>query len=211
MILNHRQKYISWKDASNNIKVYIPKTIKNINTQNKNVSNFNQEKCGKTGIYNSRLAFNTKPQQHYRSTLDKTNCNYEYILNNKTCNEDGLCPSSLIIKRASTVIDTSYSQNTQDFLYKRGKTFNQNQTTKIKYSIHGFIDCSATIKYNNHNHMTNGPLTSSSRIAGLKYVLCNDNKMSNCKVIQQTEEKKCDKNCNYITKNSGKKIRQINS
>jgi hypothetical protein len=210
MVLNQRQKYITWKDANNNIKVFIPKTIKNINTQAKNISDFNQEKCGKIGIYNSRLAFNSKPLQHYRSTLDKTYCKYEYILINKTCQEDGLCPSSLIIKRASTVIDASYSQNTQDFLYKRGKTFNQNQTNQIKYSMHGCINYKATIKYNNNNHMTNGPLTSSARIAGLKYVLCQDNTLSNCKVIQQTEEK-CDKNCNYITKKSGKKIRQINS
>lgn len=175
IILHKKQKYVSWKDPSNVIKYNVP--ILKINSHYSNNIEC-KSNTGCSSIYNSSLAFKAKPLKHYRkSLLDNTNCHYEYLHINKTCNTD-ISQCSFVIRPSTTVIDNNYSQNHQQYLYKKGLTFNQNlpqnNIDKGSFDIIDYKDktCSGVVQYRNHKHRTNGPISGSARTASVKYQLC---------------------------------------
>tara|TARA_B100000242_G_scaffold289756_1_gene260051 strand:- start:920 stop:1711 length:792 start_codon:yes stop_codon:yes gene_type:complete len=96
------------------------------------------------------------------------NCDKE----NNNCN---------IIKRATTVLNDEYSSSSKELLYKKCKTYNQNlsfnQSTKTV--VNGTMTsstcnsdtnkCLTTFNPSNQKYQVQGPVTSSTRIAALKY------------------------------------------
>jgi hypothetical protein len=94
---------------------------------------------------------------------------YDNSLNKVICTS--LHPSSLIIKRASTVIDKKYSSSHKEYLNKKCKTFNQNLpygTRNLSNTTNGTMNncnmdkCKITYKPSN-------PVSSSTRILAAKY------------------------------------------
>jgi len=133
--------------------------------------------------------------QSYIGSLDKpgslnitsVDCNdlyqkgYEYVLNlnNVTCSNisnnsnSGNC---FIKKSASTVIDTSYCMSSKELLWKKCKTFNQNlPLTNFNTNLSSYPDCSVinnctpTFNPSNTKYQVQGPVSSSARIAALRY------------------------------------------
>jgi len=126
----------------------------NLNLFNNNIINSNQENlCYKTVDKNDP------------TNIIMQSCNY----NNK------------IIKSASTIINSNYSYNTNQYLYKRNKSYIQNLNTNIKsgiccdktltYKSGGIIKNENTNPNNNNSTNLNNQVSnsSSSRIERLKY------------------------------------------
>jgi len=85
-----------------------------------------------------------------------------------------------IIKSATTVLDSSYCSSHKELLYKKCKTFNQNlplnndidisngTTTSNKCLLDQF-NCRTTFNPSNKRYQVQGPISSSSRTAALRY------------------------------------------
>lgn len=94
-------------------------------------------------------------------------------------------PVNNIIKSASTVIDKKkiYAYNTKQYLYKKHKTFEQNYSSK---ALSGDCSCNNLTLNINHSYCgssnikTYQSITSSSRIAKLKYNTISANKTNYC-------------------------------
>ena len=100
---------------------------------------------------------------------------YEASLNKMVCTACN--PQTMIIKRATTILDKHYSSSNREYLYKKCKTFDQNalQTNEnINCNNHHF-GCNPTIKHSNKKYGTSQPISSSSRITALKYGCSNPN------------------------------------
>ena len=176
MILNNRQVYKTWKSVDN-VKMYNKPIIK------QNERSFINDNCSVRQQQNKpcgNFKFNSRPMTHYRKSLDR-DCSYveyEYILNNNIPSENlDTCFSAenLVIKRGKTNIDTNYSTSNKEYLYKKCKTFNQNLNIGRTISGDQYIspncDCSknTVYTYRNKNYYTDSPITSSTRIASIKY------------------------------------------
>lgn len=116
---------------------------------------------------------------HFLQNLDTDphpgDWSYDTCLNKMVCTACN--PQSMIIKRATTVLDKNYSSSNREYLYRKCKTFDQNalQTNSdISCNNHDF-GCNPVIQYTNRNYRTTGPITSSSRITALKYGCSNPN------------------------------------
>ena len=90
----------------------------------------------------------------------------------------GCNPPALILKPATTILDKNYSNSYKQLLYKKCKTFNQNQkqynlektgTNYINTSNCNSQNCKNTIGFSNKKYQRDSPLTSSARITALKY------------------------------------------
>ena len=106
---------------------------------------------------------------------DKT---YDSSLNRTICIASN--PQSLIIKRANTKLDNNYCSSQKEYIYKKCKTFEQNLpsnndidvengTFTSETCIKDFNKCRTTFNPSNRRYQVQGPVTSSSRIASLKY------------------------------------------
>jgi hypothetical protein len=88
------------------------------------------------------------------------------------CTSD-LCPASLVIKRATTVLDEDYSSSAREYLYKKCKTFNQNlpvqQESGTQTRLCNNVTTCVTYNPSNKKFQTQGPVSSSSRTHSLKY------------------------------------------
>lgn len=105
----------------------------------------------------------------------------------------GCNPQSMVIKRATTVIDSTYCTTNKEYLYKKCKTFGQNQANFVENSTQldsegtmtteacnrDIFNCKITFNPSNQKYKTQGPITSSSRISALKYA-CNDETNKKC-------------------------------
>ena len=87
-------------------------------------------------------------------------------------------PPSLVIKRATTILDKNYSNSNKQLLYNRCKTFNQNlQQYTLNKKGNNYINtsncnngsCNNTIGFSNKKYRQDSPLSSSARITALKY------------------------------------------
>ena len=127
---------------------------------------------------------------------------YDPTLNKVICSS--LHPSALVIKSATTNLSTNYSSSHRELLYKNNKTFNQNLPLNTIANGGKGINCNnsntCAITYNpsNSKYQTQGPISSSARIASLKYD-CGD-----CSNIKSNNSK-CPPNmslaeCNELTK-----------
>jgi len=250
------QKYKSWKDINNNKIIANTKVIKNTSTSSNSNLQADKNKCvlhksqfhakpmkHYRRMYNNNNNNNTTSNMSLVGTLDNpinsvlttpksldlcTNKNFEYVLINKTC-DTGLCSANLIIKPASTVIDNNYCSTNKDYLYKKCKTYQQNIYNFDKNKCTKNNNCTNVVKYSNKKYMMNKPMTSSARIANIKYqtclgkdVVCSNNKIYNDFFIELKLKKELDvdNKCNNVLNNisgicngnkfkSGKKIRLL--
>jgi hypothetical protein len=114
-----------------------------------------------------------------------------YIENNVDCNTltsdkfydpssnkvicSSLHPSALVIKSATTNLSNEYSSSYRELLYKKNKTFNQNlplnsiANNGIGINCNNANTCAITFNPSNKKYQTQGPISSSARIASLKY------------------------------------------
>ena len=185
------------KDCTNNCQ-FVANPIKHYRKQYVNLSTTNQ-----TGFSNHSLigtldipGFNNITSLTC-SDLSLNQLGYEYILDVKdvTCRD-----KCFVIKRASTVIDTSmninsigYSQTHNEYLWKKCKTFKQN--LPLVSAQNNMTDCSKTnnrcnaqFSPSNKKYQTQGPVTSSARIAALRY--CADESVSKRCTLPTTDYNK---------------------
>jgi hypothetical protein len=112
--------------------------------------------------------------------------------------------SALVIKSATTKLSSDYSSSHREFLYKHNKTFNQNLPLNtvanggLGMNCYNTNACAITFNPSNKKYQTQGPVSSSARIASLKYD-CGD-----CSAIKSNNNK-CPPNmpldeCNELTK-----------
>lgn len=99
---------------------------------------------------------------------------YDPSLNRTICIASN--PQSLVIKRANTKLDNNYCSSQKEYIYKKCKTFEQNLPSNNNISINNgtFTDCDSdgcktTFNPSNRRYQVQGPVSSSSRIASLKY------------------------------------------
>lgn len=188
------QPYVSWKNNTNNKTVVISKNVKNNLPDNgKECSNncgfiANPIKHHRKQSVNLNISTTGYSNQSYIGSLDKpggtnitsVDCNnfnqkgYDYILdlNDTTCKD-----SCLIIKSATTVIDSNYCASNKELLRKRCKTYNQNSLTTANTN-EMTADCGVNCLVNNcrpvfvpsnTKYQVQGPLSSSARIAAIRY------------------------------------------
>ena len=119
-----------------------------------------------------------------------------HILNNKGFDAElnrvacTVCnPPALVIKRATTVLDNNYSSSHREYLNKKCKTYNQNlPATNFNSNLTSFPDCDVIgnctpyFYPSNKKFQVQGSVSSSTRIASLKYgclqnKCCIDNKI----------------------------------
>ena len=111
---------------------------------------------------------------------------YDQSLNKVVCSS--LHPSALVIKSATTKLSSDYSSSHKELLYKYKKTFNQNlplnsDANGIKCTNANANTCAIIFNPSNKKYQTQGPITSSARIASLKYDCgdCSNIKSNNSK------------------------------
>tara|TARA_B100000780_G_scaffold277440_1_gene248147 strand:+ start:1740 stop:2552 length:813 start_codon:yes stop_codon:yes gene_type:complete len=182
--------YVSWKNDTNNKTVVVSKNIQNSLPENDKVC---VDNCGfianpikhyRKQYVNLNIATTGYSNQSYIGGLDKpggtnitsADCNklyqrgYEYILDLKdtTCKD-----KCLIIKSASTVINSSYCVSNKELLRKRCKTYNQNSLTTANTN-EATADCTVNncrpvFVPSNTKYQVQGPISSSARIASIRY------------------------------------------
>jgi hypothetical protein len=136
---------------------------------------------------------------------NNTDCNtltgdkfYDASLNKTICSS--LHPSALVIKTANTKLSSYYSSSYRELLYKHNKTFNQNLPLNtivndgIGMNCNNYNGCAITFNPSNTKYQTQGPITSSARIANLKYNCgdCSNTKSNNSKCPPNMSLKECD-------------------
>ena len=138
-----------------------------------NLDNELQELCSMQNISQNSNINILQNLDIYPSHEDKF---YDISLNRIICTACN--PQSLVIKSAKTVLDKQYSTSYKELLYKRCKTYNQNQQQyNVTFSGSNYINtsnckngtCKNTIFYSNRNYNVQGPISSSSRTTALKY------------------------------------------
>jgi hypothetical protein len=99
---------------------------------------------------------------------------YDASLNKTICIASN--PQSMVIKRANTKLDNNYCSSQKEYIYKKCFTFEQNLPSNNDIAINNgtFTNCDAdgcktTFNPSNRRYQVQGPVTSSSRIASLKY------------------------------------------
>ena len=110
---------------------------------------------------------------------------YDSSLNRTICIASN--PQSLVIKRANTKLDNNYCSSQKEYIYKKCKSFEQNLPSNNNITINNgtFTNCDSdgcktTFNPSNRRYQVQGPVTSSSRIASLKYGYNNEkNKIYN--------------------------------
>ena len=199
------QPYVSWKASDNNKTIVIAKSVKNdlpnnikectnncgfiANPIKHNRKQYVSVNSNTTGFSNASLV----------GTLDKPGTN---ILTSMSCADmsmnqtmgtyildtiDVTCKDKcFVIKRASTVIDNGYCASNKELLWKKCKTFNQNlPLTNHNTNLESFPDCDVVgnctpyFYPSNKKYQVQGPVSSSARIAALKYG-CKDSTYRRC-------------------------------
>ena len=111
----------------------------------------------------------------YTYINNDTTCNtlasdkfYDYSLNQMICTSFN--PSALVIKRASTNLSHNYASSHREYLYTNNKTFTQNLplTRDNTPDCNGETTC-RIFNPSNKKFQCQGPVSSSARIASLKY------------------------------------------
>ena len=107
---------------------------------------------------------------------------YDSSLNRMIC--VACNPQSMIKKPATTVLDDEYCSSNKEYLNKKCKTYDQNLpsrniNTSIKDCYRTNNKCNTTFNPSNKKYQVQGPVTSSTRIAALKYG-CNNKVITNC-------------------------------
>ena len=203
--VSNRQKYISsWKDEANNKTIAVSKFIQNSLPDNIKTATNN---CGfiANPIKHHRkqyISFDANTtgfsSQSYIGSLDKpgsenfttVDCDtlqqiaHKYIIDMRDMRDSSSCylTSSTkkcgVIKPATTVINSEYSQSHRALLHKRCKTIGQNLPLTKKnttFSVEKTEECKTLNKCmpvfapSNTKYQVQGPLSSSARISAIKY------------------------------------------
>ncbi len=156
--------------------------------------------------------------------IDKNNCmshdKFYDLSNNKIiCN--GFNPKYLVIKRGTTNLDKNYSNSNKQLLEKKCKTYVKNLPVNSNININNGTmqqcdsdNCKRTFNPSNKKYNNQGPITSSSRTAALRY--CNQDVGSRRCYIKNTDYNNrvnlSDRNIisNVKCNNNSKKLRRIN-
>lgn len=108
---------------------------------------------------------------------------YNYLLNvDNNVNSINCNKNCLIIKSATTVLNNNYSSSNKEFLHRKCKTFLQNlpkndisnQYCNTDNNIN--TNCNIVFNPSNKKYQTQGSISSSARIASLKYSACINSK-----------------------------------
>jgi len=188
------QPYVSWKNNTNNKTVVVSKNVKNnLPDNDKECTNncsfiANPIKHHRKHFVNLNISSTGYSNQSYIGSLDKpggtnitsADCNnfyqkgYDYILdlNDTTCKD-----SCLVIKSATTIIDSNYCVSNKELLRKKCKTFNQNlplttsNTNLTSYPADCSVinNCTPVFVPSNTKYQVQGALSSSARIAAIRY------------------------------------------
>jgi hypothetical protein len=181
----------------------------------KQLINFNSEKITKFCTNNSFINNIDIPKNYTVTNLSiedlKTSFNDSNLLtgsiyytkeknvNTEPSNE---CKTNCgVIKRATTNINSAkFSQSYNEFLYKKAKSFKQNQfenNNLIKYDSENnsvnYVTCNKEIKNNASNDFN--PVSGSTRIANIKYNTINSFKQAKYNEILEKENKKKEIDC----------------
>lgn len=116
-------------------------------------------------------------------------------------------PQSMVIKRATTVLDNSYCSSNREYLYRKCKTFDQNSLQTKSYNScnnHPF-GCNPIIQHSNKKYGITGPITSSSRTSALKYGY---NNINNRKSIIKGNELNDINLCNNLSLKECKNLKE---
>ncbi len=201
-IKHYRKQYTTADSFSNNSMIgFLDKPGNYIVTNSNNCENCAEEKSQNIHItlFNNTINDNKPPQigdWSYDSSKNKMVCT-------------GCNPQSMVIKRATTVIEPTYCTSNKEYLYKKCKTYTQNLPSFVenstKFDTNGMMtteacnkdtfNCKITFNPSNKKYQTQGPISSSSRISALKYS-CNDE--TNKKCYKNGINEKCttnDKDC----------------
>lgn len=198
------QPYVSWKGNENNKNIVISKSIKNDMPDNvkectdncsfipnpikhyrkqyitTNTNNTGYSKTSLIGNLDKPNGFSITSISCLDGSLLQLGNEYILDLNTQTCGENGKC---LIIKPASTIINDNYCQSSNEYLWKKCKTFNQNlpsyKSNLINPNCNETNNCNSIFMPSNTKFQTQGSVTSSTRTASLKYN-CNDPKYRRC-------------------------------
>jgi hypothetical protein len=151
---------------------------------------------------NNIVTQNLKNNETNSGVLTYIQNNYDPSLNKVVCTS--LHASALVIKSATTNLSNDYSSSHKELLYKHNKTFTQNLPLSTVANGGLAMNCynasACAIKFNpsNTKYQTQGPITSSARIASLKYncgdCVASKSNINNCPPTMPLDE------CNELTK-----------
>lgn len=198
------QPYVSWKGENNIKTIVISKSVKNDLPENTNecrnncsfipnpIKHYRKQYVSTNTIDTgySNLSYIGNLDKPGAFSITSMTCNdssfnqlgYEYFLYNNTqkCKENGQC---LIIKSANSIIKDDYCVSSKELLWKKCKTFNQNlpstQSNLINPDCTQTNNCNSIFVPSNQSFQTQGSVSSSTRIASLKYK-CNDPSNRRC-------------------------------
>tara|TARA_B100000902_G_C27265817_1_gene893441 strand:- start:543 stop:1445 length:903 start_codon:yes stop_codon:yes gene_type:complete len=197
-IRHYRKQYTTAVSFSNNSMIgFLDKPGNYIVTNSNDCKNCGEKSSQNINItlFNNTENDNKSPQPgdwSYDSSKNKMNC-------------IGCNPQSMVIKRATTVIEPTYCASNKEYLYKKCKTVTQNLPNFVENSTQfdgegtmttascnkDSFNCKITFNPSNQKYKTQGPITSSSRISALKYA-CNDE--TNKKCYKNGIHQKCETN-----------------
>lgn len=197
-IRHYRKQYTTAVSFSNNSMIgFLDKPGNYIVTNSNDCKNCGEKSSQNINItlFNNTVNDNKSPQPgdwSYDSSKNKMNC-------------IGCNPQSMVIKRATTVIEPTYCVSNKEYLYKKCKTVTQNLPNFVENSTQfdgdgtmttescnkDTFNCKITFNPSNQKYKTQGPITSSSRISALKYA-CNDE--TNKKCYKNGINSKCETN-----------------
>ena len=186
-IKHYRKQYTTANSFSNNSMIgFLDKPGNYIVTNSNNCQNCAEEKSQNIHItlFNKDEKLPQMGDWSYDSQKNKMICT--------ACN-----PQSMVIKRASTVIEPTYCTSNMEYLYKKCKTYTQNLPSFVenstKFDGEGTMtteacnkdtfNCKITYNPSNKKYQTQGPITSSSRISALKYGCIDTNRrLTKCNI-----------------------------
>lgn len=200
-IKHYRKQYVNLDSNSSNIGFSRQSLVNSLDKPGNNiVTSVDRNICSETSDINQLMCTHIlKNNDIFPSAGDKY---YDQSLNKIVCTACN--PGSLVLKPATTILDNNYSSSSKEYLYKKCKTFNQNLPADYKNNTH---DCHnkclyynstykpVTNEYRNRKYASNGPVSSSAKIAALKYnsaVLCCNSNASNISCIHGNKTKTYD-------------------
>ena len=184
-IPTNEKNYIRWPDNCTSREKYkfnknpIKGYRKQLTVLDKNETTFsNQSLIGsldKPNNYNV-TNLNTCDDLSKNLFLHSYFLNLDNNINSINCNN-----KCLIIKSANTILNNNYSSSNKEYLNRKCKTFLQNLpkndiTNQYCSADNNNNNCNIVFNPSNKKYQTQGPISSSARIAGLKYTACVNNK-----------------------------------
>jgi hypothetical protein len=164
-IRHYRKQYVDNVSKGNTFS-----NLSFIGSMDKPGNNIVTQNITQDNTESSILTYIEKNNDCNSSTSDKF---YDPTLNKVVCSS--LHPSAMVIKSATTKLSGDYSSSHRELLYKNSKTFTQNlplntiANSGVGMNCNNNRACAITFNPSNTKYRTQGPISSSARIASLKY------------------------------------------